>query len=232
MPARRRASHADRIRARKWRAHHSVWARVESWAGHLRGRVGGGGGVHAAVGHCAPTHRALEHRPVPSRAPGASDADRAVSLGERHHTRVVPIPAMGAADGALAPGRCARAVACLPHQPGLPALPAAVHDMGHARNALAQHGAQRRAARLQAVLGGAPARDRAAHRDQAAAARHDQREGVLHLPLGDRARATRHEAAGRLDHRVHLHAPPARQGERRRQREGGGALGEARAGHR
>ena len=38
--------------------------------------------------------------------------------------------------------------------------------------------AQRRAARLQAVLGGAPARDRAAHRDQAAAARHDQREGV------------------------------------------------------
>ena len=48
MPALCRAIHADRSRARKRRAHVSVWARPKSGTGHVLGRVGGGGGVHAA----------------------------------------------------------------------------------------------------------------------------------------------------------------------------------------
>ena len=87
MPARRRASHADRSRARKRRAHVSVWARGESGAGHVLGRVGGGGGVHAAgmphslepqtgrryrqvcYSRCEPCLPAANPNPDPSRNP-------------------------------------------------------------------------------------------------------------------------------------------------------------------
>ena len=58
----------------------------------------------SAVGDGAPTHPELEQRSLPSRAARAADADRTDAMGELHHTRLVPVPAVGAADGALAVG--------------------------------------------------------------------------------------------------------------------------------